>query len=501
MRRACPQPAISFTFPTVGGMIRRAEARIPVHRMPGREQRLRPRTSNRFWRMTLLGCLGGTLLAHPVLATDRIGEAQAVFRELAVSLCASSYFPVSFQGIAESGLQHLQARHPCFVTHATAAEIELRCAERVDTAVWPPTSGNEVAAVLTRALRVVDPEMALAADVQAIARGLAQAAADPYTAYYPPRDVRKLDRAAVAGVGVQMTPHDPTLVRDVRPGSSAERADIRPGDRIFEIDGASTLPMSFAELSAALLGQVGAPVRLQVIAARTHGPRLVELTRAPSSEAAVTITALSSHRIYVRIPSFAPGVAAAVAQGLGGPDVRGVILDLRQNPGGLIREAQGVLELFFDEGDLGHVRPKAGQPVERYRARAGSLEVRAPVVVLIDGGSASASEWVAMVLQERQRATVLGTRSYGKGTVQQLIRLPNDGVLRVTNAIYTGPSGEPLPRAGLRPDAFLRSTREGSVLTGGSVWADGWVLAALDVLEGQEGGAPRTARARFGPMP
>jgi carboxyl-terminal processing protease len=206
--------------------------------------------------------------------------------------------------------------------------------------------------------------------------------------------------------------------------------------------------------------------------------------------------------VYVRLSSFAPGVARSVAEAIWERRAKKVVLDLRHNPGGLINEGAALLDLFFASGATGGIRPRAGRAGQEFEAKHQPTDTGVPIVVLIDGGTASASELVSMVLKERGRAVIIGSPSIGKGSVQKIIRMPDGGALRVTSAYYTGATGQPLPLAGVRPDRYLAPASGRTVLEGGDPTRDGWVLSALDVLEGGPQVSGRSKRRSFyGPMP
>ena len=177
----------------------------------------------------------------------------------------------------------------------------------------------------------------------------------------------------------------------------------------------------------------------------------------------------------------------------------GVILDLRHNPGGLLPEGVGVLDTFLRDGPMAGVRSGPGRPTDDFAAHKDTFDTTMPLVVIIDGGSASASELTAKVLKERHRATVIGSTSAGKGSVQRQIPTPDGGLLKVTAGYYIGPTGTRLDEGGVRPHRFLAPSQRRTALEGAPPGEDSWVLSALDALHVDERNALFTSGA--GPHP
>lgn len=456
-------------------------------------------------RISLALCVA-LALALPATARAPRKEAAAdpLIREVALSLEASAVAPPPPERMALAGLEALRADDPCFRAPKNQREVLLLCEGRKRRMPWPPEDGRAVASLLSEAARLLDGKGEVRQDrAQRIARALAAAADDPYTAYLSPQLVRKLEGATtLATSGIELLPSVPSEIREVRPGSDAAREGLREGDHILEIDGVATRAFTLAELSAMLMGRPGTVLRL-VVAPRDGGRRTLVVARSLIPEPAVDSDRLPGGALYLRVSTFAPGVAREVTETLWAERPSGIVLDLRHNQGGLLREGVALLDLFFSEGSIGGVKPRPGRPADSFEARHQPTDlVDTPLVVLIDGGSASASELVAMVLKERGRATVLGSPSIGKGSVQKVIRLPDGGVLRVTSAHYTGPQGNRLPPDGVHPHRYLAPPVGRTVLEGGAPRHDSWVLAALDVLEGTakvSGSARRDGL--LGPMP
>lgn len=465
--------------------------------------RRRPDAASRAAVVLLLGaCLG----APPLEAGERTPPDE-VLVEVIASLNASAVEPPALDALAGAGLKAIHDKHSCLRVLRRQGQVRVVCRGDAVTAPWPPEDARSVAALLTSALDLVNARGRARAElVQWVARTVADALDDPYTAYLPPRAVAKLEthlRSRLATAGVELSPKKPEYVREVRPGSDAAREGLREGDRLIAIDNQRVPGLTYAELNALLVGPTGSTVRVDYVphASPRGGQRTIVLKRSLLPDQTVDAEELPGGALYIRVGSFAPGISRRVAEEIWARGNPSVVLDLRHNQGGLIQEGVALLDLFFSDGNIGGVMPRRGRPADDFRAAHQPTDVGAPLVVLIDGGSASASELVAMVLKERGRAVVLGSPSLGKGSVQKVIRMPDGGVLRVTSAYYTGPSGNPLGTGGVRPDQFLAPAYGRTVLEGGSAAKDSWVLSALDVLEGErrvsQGGGTRF----FGPAP
>lgn len=435
------------------------------------------------------------------------GDVDPLLVEVIMSLHASAVEPPSLEALARAGLAAVHEKHACLRVLRREGQVRVVCEGEAVTSTWPPDDGREVATLLSETVALVGARgKAKARLSQWVARSVAGALGDPYTAYLPPETVAKLEthlRSRLATTGLELSPKAPDRVREVRPGSDAAREGLREGDRIVAIDHHAASALTYAELNALLVGPTGSTVRLDYVphADPRGAKRTVILSRSILPDQTVEAERLPGGALYVRVGSFAPGVARRVAEEIWDRGRPPVVLDLRHNQGGLIQEGVALLDLFFGEGNIGGVAPRRGRPADDFRAAHQPTDVDVPLVVLVDGGSASASELVAMVLKERGRAVVLGSPSLGKGSVQKVIRMPDGGVLRVTSAYYTGPKGNPLGIGGVRPDFFLSPPVGRTVLEGGSAAKDSWVLSALDVLEGKQRVTQEAGALFFGPAP
>ncbi|MEM1330024.1 MAG: S41 family peptidase [Planctomycetota bacterium] len=293
--------------------------------------------------------------------------------------------------------------------------------------------------------------------------GLIEALDDPYTVYVPATDRSDFDKDLLGeyvGIGAQITIREGWLtIVSPLDDSPALRAGLRPDDRVVAIDGEQIFEITTTGAAELLTGESGTVVNLTI----ERGEQTIEL---PVTRAFVKTRALEGfHRntgdgawdhlvdpdrgiYYARLVGFTPGADRELRALIeSAPDLEGLILDLRNNPGGGLREAIGVADLFLTEGGIVSTKGRSF-PTERYDATAQAVLPEAPVVVLINGVSASASEIVAGALSDNSRAVVLGERSYGKGSVQALIDLPNapGAQLKLTTQRYYLPSGRSLQR-------------------------------------------------------
>ncbi len=426
----------------------------------------------------------------PGLGTNDVDE---ILKEVMLSLDASYVEKVSLDRYALFALDALADLDRCLSRAGTAGGLILSCRGTSITVPWPPQKAVDVAALLSQAAVLVDPNHQIEPGrVQRLARALAMAVDDPFTAYLSP------GMMAIAGTqkhglsaatpGIDLWPRDPTKVREVRAGSDAHSKGVTAGDQILGIcksagsDCTDVAAMTFPEVLQQMSGPNGSEVNLQLKKAAGGATRNMSVLRLQVPEDDVRVARLGAV-LYVHIPVFKSGVAEQLRQNLQAGSYVGVILDLRHNPGGLLPEGIGVLDTFLREGPMAGVRSGPGRPTDDFVAHRDGFDTTMPLVVLIDGGSASASELTAMVLKDRGRATLIGATSAGKGSVQRQIPVPDGGLLKVTAGYYVGPTGKRLDEGGVRPHRFLAPATRRTVLEGANPFDDSWVLSALDVLQ------------------
>jgi carboxyl-terminal processing protease len=293
---------------------------------------------------------------------------------------------------------------------------------------------------------------------------------DPHSSYLSPddaADMRVQTRGEFGGLGIEVTQEE-GFVKVVSPidGTPAEEAGIEAGDFITHVDGASVLGLTLDEAVDMMRGPVGSEIIITVVREGEAEPFDVSIIRDTTKLTAVR-TRLQGEAVVLRVTTFNDQTYANLEEGLaeqveaaGGIDnVEGIVLDLRNNPGGLLNQAIRVSDAFLEKGEIVSTRGRDPEDGDRYNATPGDLAEGKPIVVLINGGSASASEIVAGALQDHRRAIVVGTKSFGKGSVQTVMPLRGDGAMRLTTARYYTPSGRSIQSLGVSPDIVVAQPR------------------------------------------
>ncbi len=289
---------------------------------------------------------------------------------------------------------------------------------------------------------------------------------DPHSSYLSPKDFRDMQvqtSGKFGGLGIEVTMQD-GVIKVVSPidNTPAAKAGILANDLIIALDGESVQGMTLSQAVDKMRGPVSSPITLTIQRQGMDKPFDVKLTRAE-----ITIDAVRSRAedqvAYLRISSFSEQTfdelkvqIGKLKDQIGADHVQGYIIDLRNNPGGLLDQAISVSDAFLNSGEIVSTRGRHAEETQRYNAHSGDLTDGKPVVVLVNGGSASASEIVAGALQDHRRATLIGTRTFGKGSVQTIIPLGADGALRLTTARYYTPSGRSIQAHGINPDIQVK---------------------------------------------
>ena len=293
---------------------------------------------------------------------------------------------------------------------------------------------------------------------------------DPHSSYMSPKaaaDMRVQTRGEFGGLGIEVTQQD-GFVKVVSPidGTPADAAGIEAGDFITHVDGETVLGLTLNQAVEMMRGPVGSEIIITVVREGEDEPFDVSIIRDTIKLTAVR-SRVEGSSVVLRIttfndqtyPNLSDGIARQVEE-LGGIDnVNGFVLDLRNNPGGLLSQAIRVSDAFLEKGEIVSTRGRDPQDGDRYNASPNDLAEGKPIVVLINGGSASASEIVAGALQDHRRAVVVGTRSFGKGSVQTVMPLGGDGAMRLTTARYYTPSGRSIQALGVSPDIIVEQPR------------------------------------------
>lgn len=289
---------------------------------------------------------------------------------------------------------------------------------------------------------------------------------DPHSSYMPPEDFGAMQvqtRGEFGGLGIEVTQEN-GFVKVVSPidETPAAEAGVEAGDFITKVDGESTLGMTLDEAVELMRGPVGAEIVITIAREGVEEPFDITIIRDTIKIRAVRAR-VEADTVVLRVSSFTDQTYQNLEDSLnkkveeaGGIDnVNGFVIDLRNNPGGLLRQAILVSDAFLEKGEIVSTRGRDAEDSERYNAQPGDLAQGKPVVVLINGGSASASEIVAGALQDHHRAVIVGTRSFGKGSVQTIMPLQGDGAIRLTTARYYTPSGRSIQALGVSPDLLV----------------------------------------------
>ena len=329
----------------------------------------------------------------------------------------------------------------------------------------------DVPELIAAALKTIEPlesQSGEPADVFRKTINAALASLDPHSRYLDPRAQsfqRSLITGAFGGLGLQVDMIE-GLVRVVAPmpGTPAARAGLQSGDLIVRFDDQPVQGMELADAISRMRGAPGTPIALMIRRAGQADEFSVSLVR-ENIRTQTLHWRMEGAVLVLRLASFTDSVSAtmtkAIAEATAIGQPRGVVLDMRGNGGGLLREAVRTADAFLSEGDIVSLRGRTAGNRRTWQADQAELLAGVPMVVLIDGRSASASELVAAALQENGRATVMGQRSFGKGSVQSTISLgPDKGALRLTTALYHGPSGRSVQRTGVGPDIELVAASE-----------------------------------------
>jgi carboxyl-terminal processing protease len=290
---------------------------------------------------------------------------------------------------------------------------------------------------------------------------------DPHSSFLPPdifKEMQVETQGSFGGLGIEITVKDRqlTVVAPIE-GTPADRAGLHPGDRIVKIDGDPTKDMTLIEAVKKLRGPKGTSVTLTILREESPGPFDLTLVREVIDVKSVRAKDLGDGIAYIRISSFQERTGKDLLKAIEQFQKNGIsalVLDLRNDPGGLLNQAVQVSDLFLDKGQLiVYTEGRIKNQDLRFSAEHGAQVPKVPMVVLVNGGSASASEIVAGALQDWKRALVLGTKTFGKGSVQTVIPLSDGSGLRLTTAKYYTPKGRSIHGTGIVPDIVVEAPR------------------------------------------
>jgi len=291
---------------------------------------------------------------------------------------------------------------------------------------------------------------------------------DPHSNYMNEksfRDMQVQTRGEFGGLGLEVTMEN-GAIKVVSPidDTPAFKAGLKSGDLIVSIDGESVQGLTLSDAVDKMRGPANSAVKLTIRRAGVD-PFEVSVNRAVIKIDPVKSSLVGGDVAYIRISTFSERADEGISKAMdrlkeqSGGKLRGVVLDLRNNPGGLLDQAVSVSDDFLDKGEIVSTRGRRSEDQQRFNAHSGDITGNLPMVVLINGGSASASEIVAGALQDHHRAILMGTRSFGKGSVQTIIPLPGHGAMRLTTARYFTPSGRSIQAEGIVPDIDVPAAR------------------------------------------
>ncbi len=325
--------------------------------------------------------------------------------------------------------------------------------------------GDVFERVRSQYVEEVDPADLIEAAINGMLTSL-----DPHSGYLSPdafEDMRVQTRGEFGGLGIEVTMEE-GFIKVVSPidGTPADDAGIEAGDFITHVDGESVMGLTLNEAVEMMRGPKGSEIIVTILRDGESEPFDISIVRDT-----ITIEAVRSRvedgNVVLRVttfndqtfPNLQERLGDAIEDAGGLEAVNGMVLDLRNNPGGLLNQAIRVADAFLDQGEIVSTRSRDPDDSERFNASAGDMLEGKPIVVLINGGSASASEIVAGALQDHRRAIVVGTRSFGKGSVQTVMPLRGDGAMRLTTSRYYTPSGRSIQALGVSPDIVVEQPR------------------------------------------
>ncbi len=316
---------------------------------------------------------------------------------------------------------------------------------------------------------------------------------DPHSGYMNEKAFKEMQvqtKGEFGGLGIEVTMEN-GLVKVVSPidDTPAAKAGIQPGDYISYINEDAVMGLTLADAVEKMRGPVDSKVTLTILREATPEPIEVVITRAIIKIKSARVRAEGDDIAYIRLTSFTEQTTELMRDEFARaskkiPNLRGVVLDLRNNPGGLLDQAVSISDSFLSQGEIVSTRERDPNRTKRYTAHSGDelVDDSIPIVVLINNGSASASEIVSGALQDHKRAVVLGTKSFGKGSVQTVIPLTEHGAIRLTTARYYTPSGHSIQAKGITPDITVEQAKI-EVLKNEKVRSEADLRRRLDNLE------------------
>lgn len=389
--------------------------------------------------------------------------------------------PVDLDDLALSGLQGLSTidptlhlkfddkRHELLLSRGAELLASIPTPQKLDIAAWASLTSKTLRAARAHSadLKGADNERVYEAMFDGMLSSL-----DVFSRYAGATEARahRARRDGFGGIGIRFTKvDDGILITHVSDDSPAMEAGVKPGDIIIGVNSSQTTGMKLRNVAELLRGPVGSPINLSVtrLGSEPQAPqRKIDFSLKRSHIVPETVRmAMNDGLMIVTISSFNKNTSSTLhdllrvnAKALRSGEIKGLVMDLRGNPGGLLSQAVNVADLFLDKGRIIATHGRHPDSHHEYSAGGADLTGGAPLAVLMDGDSASAAEIVASALQDQGRAVVVGTTSYGKGTVQTVVRLPNDGEMTLTWSRFISPSGYAIHGLGVMPAVCATNT-------------------------------------------
>ncbi|MBL8697398.1 MAG: S41 family peptidase [Alphaproteobacteria bacterium] len=438
--------------------------------------RLRLQLRRALWAgcAVLLAACGGPTAVEERGSVQLPGQARRVFVTALDQIQERYVRQVEIGDLVDQGLANVLKLDPAVHAKRLPDAIEIESAETTtriplaapaQAAQWGAATVGALEAARARsaALREVNLNDTFKAFFDGATKGL-----DPYSRYNTPEMAReeRAQREGFGGIGITIdTDGGDVRVANVMDESPASRANLQVDDRIVTIEGESTRGMTARDVVRRLRGQVGDAVTIELTRKEAPAPLRIALVRAHIVPQTV-VYRRNGDIAHIRLTGFNPRTTEALVDALRraereiGPRYAGVVLDLRNNFGGYLDQSIYVADVFLPEGSIVSTRGRHRTLTHESWARRGDVGEKVPLVVLINGNSASASEIVAAALQDHNRAVVVGTTSFGKGSVQSILTLPNDGEIILTSARFHAPSGYALAELGVLPHVCTSGGRE-----------------------------------------
>jgi carboxyl-terminal processing protease len=363
----------------------------------------------------------------------------------------------------------------------------------------PKSEDYEQLALFGNVLSLVEKDYVVKVDSKKLISAALQgmlASLDPHSNYLDGddyTDLKEKTRGSYGGIGLEVTGEDGAVKAvTAMDDTPAQKAGIESGDYITAIDGTSILGLPLNDAVSKMKGDPGSKLTLTIVRTGKDQPFDVTLTREIITVKSVK-TRMEGDYGYLRIASFQENTAAEAQAALSdlmkqNPKMKGLILDLRNNPGGLLEQSVGVADMFLNGGEIVSQRGRQPDDIIRYQAKKGDMLNGLPLVVLTNGGTASAAEIVSGALQDQHRAEIVGETTFGKGSVQSVIELGDNRAVKLTTARYYTPSGRSIQKTGITPDLVVAQSRDQAkyIATAALQYTEAAYANALDADEGKK---------------